>query len=389
MSSNKRIGIVAWGSSSALGGSPSAIWERYLNDSSCITRQDPNTPWVASLGAEEEEQLQLLQATQKNYRRLDRSVLLAMLAADRAVKGTSWKPGEATGLYIGSSRGATGSWEAYFNQFQAQQEALPPPASPLSTAGNLATRTAQHLGLRGYSSDNSITCSSALHALANAIVWMESGRYQRFLAGGTEAPLTPFTIAQMRALKIYASPAATLPYPNRSLDLDKEQNGMVLGEGSAVFALERNPEKALAWISGLGYAREDIPSLAGISKDGIALQTAMRQALSEAGVSTVDAIVCHCPGTRQGDRSEYEAIRAVFGKNIPSLTSNKWKIGHTLGASGGLSLEMAMLMLLHQKIVPIPYLTVPHKQGPIQRVMVNALGFGGNAVSIIIEKAKL
>lgn len=341
------------------------------------------------MGAEEEEQLQQLQASQKNYRRLDRSVLLAMLAAERAVQGTSWEPGEATGLYIGSSRGATGSWEAYFDQFQTQKEALPPPASPLSTAGNLATHTAQHLGLRGYSSDNSITCSSALHAMANAIVWMESGRYQRFLAGGTEAPLTPFTIAQMRALKIYASPEATLPYPNRSLDLDKQQNGMVLGEGSAVFALERNPEKALAWISGFGYAREDIPSLAGISKDGLALQTAMRQALSEAGVSTVDAIVCHCPGTRQGDRSEYEAIRAVFGKNIPSLTSNKWKIGHTLGASGGLSLEMALLMLLHQKIVPIPYLTVPQEQGPIQRVMVNALGFGGNAVSIIIEKAKL
>lgn len=389
MSTDNRIGIVAWGSSSALGGTPSDIWDRYLDDRTCITRNGATAPWVAALRAEEDERLRQLRDSQKNYRRLDRSVLLAILAAERAVQTSSWAPTEATGLYLGSSRGATGSWEAYFEQFQGQNDALPPPASPLSTAGNLATHTAQHLGLRGYSSDNSITCSSALHALANAIVWLESGRYRRFLAGGTEAPLTPFTIAQMRALKIYATSEATLPYPNRSLALDKTQNGMVLGEGAAVFALERNPEKALAWISGLGYAREDIPSLAGISPEGRGLQTAMRQALNEAGISSVDAVVCHCPGTRQGDRSEYEAIRAVFGKNIPSLTSNKWKIGHTLGASGGLSLEMALLILLHQTFVPIPYLAVPQEQGPIHRVMVNALGFGGNAVSIIIEKAKL
>lgn len=388
MSSTERIGIVAWGSSSALGGEAADIWERYLDESSCINRSSEDAPWVAALTEQEELQLQTLQGRQKNYHRLDRSVLLSMLAAERALANANWQIAEPTGLYIGSSRGATGSWETYFGEFQTQHGVLPPQASPLTTAGNVATHTAQHLGLQGYSSDNSITCSSALHALANAIVWLESGRYRRFLAGGTEAPLTPFTLAQMQALKIYAPPHSPLPYPNRSLELDKQQNTMVLGEGSTVFALERAAQSPLAWISGLGYAREDIPSLAGISKSGEALQSAMRQALSEAAVSTVDAIVCHCPGTRQGDLSEYAAIRSVFGKNIPSLTSNKWKIGHTLGASGGLSLELALLMLQHQTFVPIPYLAAPKVQGPIQRVMVNAQGFGGNAVSIIIEKAK-
>lgn len=335
--------------------------------------------------ASEEVQLQQIRATEKGYQRLDRSVLLGMLAAKRAVDASFWEKGKSMGLYIGSSRGATGVWETHFKNFQSQNGILPPHASPLSTAGNLATHTAQYIGATGFSSDNSITCSSAMHAFANAMVWLESGRYQRFLAGGAEAPLTPFTIAQMKALKIYAASQPSRLYPNRSLDLDKTQNTMVLGEGSALFALERSPSSAFAWVSGLGYAREDIASMTGVSGNGLGLQAAMRQALDEAGIVSVDAIVCHCPGTRLGDQSENVAVRAVFGKKMPSLTSNKWKIGHTLGASGALSLELALLMILQQEFIPIPYLAYPAAKGPIRYVMVNALGFGGNAISVVLE----
>ncbi|MEO0874405.1 MAG: beta-ketoacyl synthase N-terminal-like domain-containing protein [Bacteroidota bacterium] len=387
MSNKTSIGIVAWGSSSALGGSAPEIWAQYQHPQSNLgLAATLENNWAGMVSAAEEERISQLRLQQKNYRRLDRSVLLGMLAAERAWLNSGWTTLSGTGLYLGSSRGATGSWEAYFEAFQSEAGNLPPQASPLSTAGNLATHTAQHLGIHGFSSDNSITCSSALHALANAMVWLESGRYDRFLAGGTEAPLTPFTLAQMQALKIYAAAETEGPYPNRSLQLDKNNNTMILGEGSAVFALERSPEKPLAWIKGLGYAREDISSLTGVSKTGIALQTAMRQALREAELSTVDAIVCHCPGTRIGDLSEYAAIRTIFGENIPSLTSNKWKIGHTLGASGGLSLEMALLMLKHQTFVPVPYLTLSNSLTKIRRVMINALGFGGNAISIILEQ---
>lgn len=387
MNTKPRIGIVAWGSSSPLGGTPVESWEAYLSTASSTQKDESLGSWVASIATSEENHLQELRKQNRHYQRLDRSVLLAILAAERALTQSKWKAKNDIGLYLGSSRGATGSWETYHQDHQKGEQLLPPHASPLSTAGNLATHTAQHLGLHGFSSDNSITCSSALHALANAMVWLESGRYQRFLAGGAEAPLTPFTLAQMKALKIYASDDLEGPYPNRSLELDKSHNTMILGEGSTVFALERDPQQPIAWIRGLGYSREDVSSLTSVSQDGIALQTAMRQALKEAQLQTVDAIVCHSPGTRKGDQSEYAAITAVFGKNIPSLTSNKWKIGHTLGASGGLSLELALLMLQEQSFVPVPYLTSPGAPNSIRYVMVNALGFGGNAISIIIEKS--
>ncbi|WP_367388399.1 beta-ketoacyl synthase N-terminal-like domain-containing protein [Lewinella sp. LCG006] len=384
MNPSKRISIVGWGSASALGHNAEDIWQAYSLPNTAINHHEGD--WVARLPSSTEARLQALSQQEKGYQRLDRSVLLAMLAGEQALKQSGWAQQKIEcGLYLGSSRGATGSWEAYFQQFLDQKERLSPQSSPLTTAGNLATHTAQHLGLYGFTSDNSITCSTALHALANAVVWLESGRYKHFLAGGTEAPLTPFTLAQMNALKIYAQLSDT-PYPSRSLDLNKTDNTMVLGEGSALFALEADATNPLAQIAGLGYAREDTATLTAVSKNGLALQKAMRQALSETKLKTVDVVICHSPGTRLGDLSEWRAIRSVFGENMPSLTSNKWKLGHTLGASGGLSLELALLLLEHQTFVPIPYLTPTTPPKNIRSIMVNALGFGGNAISLIITK---
>jgi len=71
---------------------------------------------------------------------------------------------------------------------------------------------------------------------------------------------------------------------------------------------------------------------------------------------------------------------------MPSLTTNKWKIGHTLGASGMLSIELAVLMLNHNQFVGLPF--VEHQKTPdkVRNVLVNAVGFGGNAVSILLSK---
>jgi 3-oxoacyl-(acyl-carrier-protein) synthase len=100
----------------------------------------------------------------------------------------------------------------------------------------------------------------------------------------------------------------------------------------------------------------------------------------------IDAVVTHSPGTIQGDLSEKKAIEIVFGNSIPLLTNNKWKIGHTFGASGMLSVEMALLMLQHNQFIPVPFLKPQPQTRPIQKIMVNAVGFGGNAVSIVLSK---
>jgi 3-oxoacyl-(acyl-carrier-protein) synthase len=94
----------------------------------------------------------------------------------------------------------------------------------------------------------------------------------------------------------------------------------------------------------------------------------------------------HAPGTLKGDISEFNAIQQFFGKNLPMLTTNKWKIGHTFGASGILSLELALMMMQHNTFVGIPYVSETNPRKNIRNVLINAVGFGGNAVSVLVSK---
>ena len=81
-----------------------------------------------------------------------------------------------------------------------------------------------------------------------------------------------------------------------------------------------------------------------------------------------------------------EAVKAIFGNELPLLTTNKWKIGHTFGASGLLSLELAVQMLQHQHFIGVPYLKDKTAKKKLNKILVNAVGFGGNAVSVLISK---
>ena len=161
---------------------------------------------------------------------------------------------------------------------------------------------------------------------------------------------------------------------------------MILGEGAASFCLELESDRALAHITGIGYGTETIKHGASISADALCLQQSMRMAIEGHNPESVDAIILHSPGTIKGDNSEMNAIRAVFSQNRPLLTSNKWKIGHTFGASGALSMEMALLMLKYNQFIQPPYLATQHPNSPLKKILINAVGFGGNAVSVLIEK---
>ena len=112
----------------------------------------------------------------------------------------------------------------------------------------------------------------------------------------------------------------------------------------------------------------------------------MQMALGPVDPKEVDAIVMHAPGTIKGDASELKAIQEVFGDSIPALTTNKWKIGHTFGASGMLSVELAALLLQHQKFSKVPFVEYESVPDQINKVLVNSVGFGGNAVSVLLTE---
>ncbi|MBC2837970.1 beta-ketoacyl synthase N-terminal-like domain-containing protein [Robiginitalea sp. SC105] len=383
------ISITAIGTVSPLGFGADCSWQAYRDPGHYLTRGAfPGDPaWAGQLPDVVGEALSDLTGSRPEYAALDRSVLLAILASRIAVKQAGWGRDEKFGVNIGSSRGATGLFERYFGEY-SQSGRVPSLASPSTTLGNIASWVAQDLGTSGPGLSHSITCSTALHALLNGVAWLRSGMAPRFLCGGSEAPLTGFTLAQMQALKIYSREETG--FPCLSLDPSKTNNSMVLGEGAGSVCLEPGIHpRSLATIRGVGYATEKLKHAVSLSADAACLQESMRLALGDLPAGEVDVVIAHAPGTRKGDLAELRAIEAVFGAEMPAVTSNKWKIGHTLGASGVLSLELAVGMLLNQEFIGIPFLEGAKRPGRLDYILVNAVGFGGNAVSILLERAKI
>lgn len=380
------IYINGFGSISALGHDQDGILKNYQTDSAHFSKLnfEKNTVLGAILPLSSSEEIENLSQENPRYKDLDKSVLMAMLTARKAISKLKFEP-QSTGINIGSSRGATALFENHHKEF-LEGKKLSPLTSPTTTLGNISSWVAQDLGVDGPNISHSITCSTALHAMLNAKAWLESDMCDLFLVGGSEAPLTEFTVAQMQALKLYSK--LDTDFPCESLKLDKLQNSLILGEGSATAVMSKSSEQALAQITGFGYATEQITHNISISSDAKCFQKSMKMALDEAQLSHVDAIVLHAPGTKKGDQAEVNAIQNTFD-DVPLLTTNKWKLGHTFGASGMLNIEMALLMLETGEFFKNPFYKQAKTSKPIESVLVNAVGFGGNAVSILLEKPKL
>ena len=379
-----KIAITSIASFSALGKTTAEVWNEYLSPKPLIVEKQigNSNSLVVPLTEALAKEVQALRNSEAKYKSLDNSVLYAILASREAVKNAGWTDAKF-GINIGSSRGATSLFEKHHQEF-LETGMTPTLASPTTTLGNISTWVAHDLKSQGPELSHSITCSTALHALLNGIAWLQAGMADRFLIGGSEAPLTAFTIAQMQALKIYAKNNDA--FPCRALDLDKTKNAMVLGEGAAMACLELGEkENALVYVTGFGYATDDLQHSISITDEAECFQKSMRMALENINPDEIDVVVMHAPGTIKGDKSEYKAIQKVF-KNLPMLTTNKWKVGHTFGASGMLSIEMAILMIQQQQFIGVPFVTEQNPRKEIRNVLINAVGFGGNAVSILLSK---
>jgi 3-oxoacyl-[acyl-carrier-protein] synthase II len=385
----EKIIITGMGSISSMGSSQEEIWKNYDTQTTRITPCCFNNcdTWVGKLHPNQEELLKNLRKENPQFRRLDKTVLLSIISARQAVKNAGWGEEKNISINLGSSRGATQLFEKYHKNFvQNKEDRLTPLVSPTTTLGNISSWVAYDIGSKGASFSHSITCSTALHSILNGIAWLTSGMTTKFMAGGAEAPLSDFTIAQMRALRIYSEEKGS--FPSLPIEKNKTTNSLVLGEAAAVFCLEKDKgQHRQATIQGFGFSTELIEHNVSLSAEAECLKEAMKMALKNANLETVDSIVMHAPGTLKGDVSEYKAIQHLFGEKIPHLISTKYTTGHTFGASGAISIELAILMLKNKKLINLPYesFSAGNKNNPTN-IMVNATGFGGNAVSIILSK---
>jgi 3-oxoacyl-[acyl-carrier-protein] synthase II len=370
---------------SPLGVSHEEIWRNYKTDRHFIEKHNfsDTEAFAAFLPSKLKEVLEELRDSETRFKGLDDSVLYAIFSARQAFDRAGWGTKENVGINIGSSRGATQLFEKHYKEFLETQK-VGVLASPSTTLGNISSWVAQDLRTSGPDISHSVTCSTGLHAVLNGVVWLQSGFADKFMVGGSEAALTPFTIAQMKAMKIYAS--KDLDYPCQALNMEKQRNSMVLGEAAGVLCISKDATDSIAKISGLGYATEELKHSVSISANGTCFLKSMEMAIGSMDKSKIDAIVMHAPGTIKGDEAELNAINKLFENDVPALTSNKWKIGHTFGASGILSMEFAVLMLMNNEFIPVPFSTISKAPKKLKNILVNAVGFGGNAVSILISK---
>ncbi|MBC8310902.1 MAG: beta-ketoacyl synthase [Candidatus Marinimicrobia bacterium] len=392
MANNSQIIITGMGCISPLGADPNRIWRNYLRAKSKIQVHSIGNKDVlcAPLGEPEIEYLQDIRGENKQYGHIDDTVVMAISASRHAVKMARWGGSEKVGVSIGSSRGATATWEAH-HETLLEKGRLSPLASPTSTLGNISSWVAQDLSLNGPAISHSMTCTTGIHSIANGMAWLKSNMCDRFLCGGSEAPLTPFTVKQFQALGLYSQDVDAL-FPCMPLVAENNpKNRLVLGEGAAVFAIElfdnHHEKHIIATINGLGFGFEALTSSTSISDSGEGLEKSMLNAMDDAEINNVDAIIMHAPGTIQGDSAELNAIYKVFGDVHPVLLSNKWMIGHTFGASAALSVELAIHILHNQEYADFPYpARVPSTKKEIKNIMINSAGFGGNCASLIISR---
>lgn len=380
------IAITALSSLSSLGKNSTEVWNNYLQPNHFLQLQSFGNAveFAAPLSTEGSQLIAQIRNSDSKYKSLDPSVLMAIWTSRQAVKQANWQDKSDFGINFGSSRGATTLFESHFQEFLETGKAQTL-ASPTTTLGNISSWVAHDLQSVGPELSHSITCSTGLHAVLNGIAWLRAGMAEAFLVGGSEAPLTPFTIAQMKAMKIYAS-KTPVEFPCRALDFTKTKNSMVLGEGAAAVCLELGKNtNALAYITGIGYATEILQHSVSVSAEAECFKKSMKMALKNTQPEKVDVVVMHAPGTIKGDTSEHKAIQHLFGESLPLLTTNKWKTGHTFASSGLLNMEMGLLMMQNNQFIDVPFGEKQVQRKDLKTVLINSVGFGGNAVSILME----
>ncbi|MGW0932743.1 beta-ketoacyl-[acyl-carrier-protein] synthase family protein [Streptomyces sp. NPDC002644] len=311
-----------------------------------------------------------------DVRRLDRAAQFALTAAREAVADSGLDldaAPEHTGVALGTAVGcSSGLDETYAHvsdhgshwllDASRAEERLGDYLAPSS----LAAEVARDAGAQGPVAVISTGCTSGLDALGHAVELIREGSADVMIAGASEAPVTPITLASFDAIR--ATSARNDDPATASRPFDRTRNGFVLGEGCAVFVLEeyehalRRGAHVYAQIAGFA-SRSNAYHMTGLRLDGEEMAEAIRVALDEARLNAgdVDYVNAHGSGTKQNDKHETAAFKRSLGEHahrVP-VSSIKSMIGHSLGAIGSLEIAACALAIEHDTVPPTANLHDP------------------------------
>ncbi|MBO9050019.1 beta-ketoacyl-[acyl-carrier-protein] synthase family protein [Curtobacterium flaccumfaciens] len=339
--------------------------------------------------------------------RLDRSQQLALVAADEAWAdaGAPAVEGDRLAVVIGTGIGGVETLlDAHDVLGASGARRVSPRTVPMLMANGAAAQISIAYGARGGAYTTVSACASGAEAIATAARLIATGEADVVITGGTEAAVTPVTMASFAQSQALAKPDGDDP-TTLSRPFDADRRGFVLGEGAGIVLLERadhaaaRGQRSHGTLAGWGIT-SDAHHITAPLADGSEQERAMRAAIRMAGLTggDVDHVNAHATGTPVGDVGEAAAISRAVG-NGALVTAPKSAIGHMFGAAGAVE-GILTLRALETGIVP-PTLNLDRldpavdldvvsgtaRTAPLRAALNNSFGFGGQNASLVFTAA--
>ncbi|WP_086236012.1 beta-ketoacyl-ACP synthase II [Campylobacter devanensis] len=340
----------------------------------------------------------------KEIKKVDRFIQLGLKAAKDAMDDANFKDFDPSEFGVSSAAGIGGLPNIEKNSnicLEKGPRKISPFFIPSALVNMLGGLVSIAHNLKGPNLSSVTACAASTHAICEAAKSIMIGETKAMLVIGAESAICPVGIGGFAAMKALSTrnddPAAA------SRPFDANRDGFVMGEGAGALVLEEYESaiargaKIYAEVAGFGESG-DAHHITSPSQDGP--QRAMSKALSMAGDIKIDYINAHGTSTSANDANETAAIKAVFGDNIPAISSTKGQTGHCLGAAGAIEAVIS-IMAMDQGIIPptinqtdrapecdLDYTPNSARNCELNAIMSNSFGFGGTNGSVIFKRLK-
>lgn len=410
MGKNRRVVITGMGAITPIGNSVEEFWNGIKEGKTgfgSITYFD-TADYRCKLAAEVKDFDPTQYMDKKSARRMEQFCQFAVAAAGQAIADAGLIMEQEDPYMVGCSVGSgIGSLQAMEREYDRLKEKGPgrvgPMLVPLMISNMAAGNVSIAYGLKGKSLNVVTACATGTHSIGEAYRTIQYGDADVMVAGGTESSITPIGIAGFSALTALSFSED----PQRaSIPFDKDRNGFVMGEGSAVVVLEelehakRRGAKIYAELIGYGCS-SDAYHITSPAEDGSGAATAMLNALKDGGVAPEELtyINAHGTSTHHNDLFETRAIKLAFGEHAYDLKINSTKsmVGHLLGAAGAVEFVTCVKEIqegyLHRTVglreteeeLDLNYCRDSYKE-EVPYALTNSLGFGGHNASLLLKK---
>ena len=410
MGKNRRVVVTGMGAITPIGNSVEEFWNGIKEGKTGfgpITYFD-TADYRCKLAAEVKDFDPTQYMDKKSARRMEQFCQFAVAAAGQAISDAGLDMEQEDPYMVGCSVGSgIGSLQAMEREYDRLKEKGPgrvgPMLVPLMISNMAAGNVSIAYGLKGKSLNVVTACATGTHSIGEAYRTIQYGDADVMIAGGTESSITPIGIAGFSALTALSFSED----PERaSIPFDKERNGFVMGEGSAVVVLEelehakRRGAKIYAELTGYGCS-SDAYHITSPAEDGSGAATAMLNALKDGGVEPEELtyINAHGTSTHHNDLFETRAIKLAFGEHAYDLKINSTKsmVGHLLGAAGAVEFVTCVKEIqegyIHRTVglreteeeLDLNYCRDSYKE-EVPYALTNSLGFGGHNASLLLKK---